>query len=186
MTDDTDTQRIAAMSIRSFLQTLWFAVLSLVFGLAGCGDLMRVVLEGDAPLPVKNEPGVRKVGQQLGDALSKGDHTAAYALCSAQLKSRQTEEQFTAEVKNQWQLQSEGARPVKVEVEPWMPAAEEFDEWDGMPKNIKYAQLLGVAQIKFVLEIENEEIVRSFHADAVVVDEEGEPKVGYLEFYEAD
>jgi|GEM_PF-3803840 hypothetical protein len=165
---------------------LWFVFLCISVGLAGCGDLVRVVLEGDAPLPVKNEPGIRKVGQQLGDALSKGDHAAAYTLSSAQLKSRQTEEQFTADVKNQWQLQSEGARPVKVEVEPWMPAADEFGEWDGMPKNIKYAQLLGVAQIKFVLEIENDEIVRSFHADAVVVDEGGEPKVAYLEFYEAD
>ena len=116
----------------------------------------------------------------------KEDHAAAYALAAAQLKGRQTEEQFTAEVKNTWQLVTEGARPLKVEFEPWMPFEEEFDEWEGMPKDIKYGQLLGIVSLEFVLEIEDEEVVRSFRADAVVVDEGGQPKLAYLEIHESD
>jgi hypothetical protein len=160
-------------------------VLSAALALAGCGDVMRAVLEDDSQPPVKNEAGLKKLGQALGDALQKGDHAAAYALGAAQLKSRQTEEQFTAEVKNQWQLQTEGARPVKFEFEPWMPAEDEFDEWEGMPKNIKYKELLGIVALTFGLEVENDEILSGFGVDAVVVDEGGQPKIAYIEIHEA-
>ena len=173
------------MSIRSFVPATEFFVLSLALGLAGCGDIVRAVLENDSQPPVKNEAGLNKLGQELGGVLQKGDHAAAYALCSAQLKSRQSEEQFTAEVKNQWQLQTEGARPVKFEFEPWMPAEDEFDEWEGMPKNIKYKELLGIVSMTFGLEVEDEEIVRGFRLDAVVVDEAGQPKIAYIEIHEA-
>jgi len=160
-------------------------VLLALLPLAGCGDVMRAVLEDNSQPPVKNEAGLKKLGQALGDALQKGDHAAAYAHCSAQLKSRQTEEQFTAEVKNQWQLQTDGARPVKFEFEPWMPMEAEFDEWEGMPKSIKYRELLGIVSMTFGLEVEDEEIVSGFDLDAVVVDEGGQPKVAYIEIHEA-
>jgi len=173
------------MALRWFVPSAWFFVLSLAIGLAGCGDLMRVVLEDDSQPPVKNEAGLNQLGQALGGVLQKGDYAAAYALCSAQLKSRQTEEQFTAELKNQWQLQSEGARPVKFEFEPWMPAEDEFVEWEGMPKNIKYKELLGIVSITFGLEVENEEILSGFGVDAVVVDEGGQPRIAYIEIREA-
>jgi hypothetical protein len=154
--------------------------------LAGCGDVLQAVLEDDSQPPVKNEAGLMKLGKQFGEALQKPDYAAAYALCAAQLKSRQTEEQFTAEVKNRWQLETEGARPLRVGVEPWMPHQDEFDEWEGMPRDIKYSQLLGIVSLSFALEIEDDEVVRSLNADAVVVDEGGEPKVAYLEIYEID
>jgi hypothetical protein len=154
--------------------------------LAGCGNLLETVLVDNSQPPVKNEAGLKKLGQQLGDALLKPDYAAAYALGAAQLKGRQTEEQFTAEVKNRWQLETEGARPLRFEFEPWMPHKDEFDEWEGMPKDIKYGQLLGIVMLSYALEIEDEEVVRSLDIDAVVVDEGGEPKVAYLEFYEAD
>ena len=173
------------MALRWFVPSAWFFVLSLAIGLAGCGDIVRAVLEDDSQPPVKNEAGLNKLGQQLGGVLQKGDYAAAYALGAAQLKSRQTEEQFTAELKNQWQLQSEGARPVKFEFEPWMPAEDEFVEWEGMPKNIKYKELLGIVSIKFGLEVENEEILSGFGVDAVVVDEGGQPRIAYIEIREA-
>ena len=162
------------------------ALLWAVVGLAGCGDLLQAVLEDNSQPPVKNEAGLKKLGQQLGDALRKPDYAAAYSLGSAQLKSRQTEEQFTAEVKNRWQLETEGVKPLKFEIDPWMPHQDEFDEWDGMPKDIKYSQLLGIVMLSFALEVEDDEVVRSLDVDAVVVDEGGQPKVAYLEFYEAD
>ncbi|MCI0357526.1 MAG: hypothetical protein L0211_03450 [Planctomycetaceae bacterium] len=173
------------MAIRLSSVPLGLAILATASGLAGC-DAIRVALESDAPLPVKNEAGLLKLGKELGDVLTKGNYAAAYALCSAQLKGRQTEEQFTTDVKNEWHLQSEGARPVKFELEPWMPAEDEFEEWEGMPKDIKYSQLLGVVQMRFALEVEDDEVVRSFHAAAIVVDEGGQPKVAYIEIYEAD
>ena len=164
-----------------FLSIVVFASAS-----AGCGDVMRAVLEDQPQLPVKNESGLKKLGQQLCEAMQKPDYAAAYALAAAQLKGRQTEEQFTAEMKNRWQLASDGARPLRFEFEPWMPDKETFDEWEGMPKDIKYSQLLGIVAMSFALEIEDEEVVRRLKADAVVVDEGGEPKVAYLEIQDAE
>ncbi len=168
--------------------SFWFIplVVAALVALTGCGDVLQAVLEDDSRPPVKNEAGLTKLGRLLGDALLKPDYAAAYALGAKQLTSRQTEEQFTAEVKNRWQLETEGARPLRFEFEPWMPHQDEFDEWDGMPKDIKYGQLLGIVTLSFALEIEDEEVVRSLDIDAVMVDEGGEPKVAYIEFYEAD
>ena len=160
-------------------------VLSSTLGMTGCGDLMRVVMEDNSQPPVKNEAGLMKIGQQLAEALQKGDHAGAYALCSSQLKGRQSEDQFTTEVRNQWQLQTEGARPQKFELDPWMPFEDEFDEWEGMPKDIKYSAVLGIVSMSFGLEVEDEEIVSGFDLDAVVVDEGGQPKVAYIEIHEA-
>lgn len=164
----------------------WSLVVLALAPAAGCGQLLDAVLEDDSQPPVKNEAGLNQLGKQLGVALQKQDHAAAYALAAAQLKGRQTEEQFTAEVKNRWQLVTEGARPLKYELEPWMPHQDEFDEWEGMPRDIKYSQLLGIVALEFALEIEDEDVVRSFTADAVVVDEGGQPKLAYLEIHEAD
>lgn len=164
----------------------WLLVVLAVPSLAGCGQLLDTLLEDNSQPPVKNEAGLNQLGKQLGDALQKPDYAAAYAMAAAQLKGRQTEEQFTAEVKNRWQLVTEGARPLKFEFEPWMPFEDEFDEWEGMPRDIKYSQLLGIVALEFALEIEDDEVVRSFTADAVVVDEGGQPKLAYLEIHEGD
>ena len=171
------------MSLHASL--VWFAVLLAPLA-AGCGDLLQVVLEDDSELPVKNEPALKKLGQQLAEALQAGDYPAAYSLAASQLSSRQSEEQFAAEVKNRWQLETEGARSVQFTTEPWMPAEEDFDEWEGMPRTIKYGQLMGIVHLSFALELDGEEVVRSLDVDAVIVDEGGEPKLAYLEFYEAD
>lgn len=171
------------MSLHASL--VWFAVLLAPLA-AGCGDLLQVVLEDDSELPVKNEPALKKLGQQLAEALQAGDYPAAYSLAASQLTSRQSEEQFAAEVKNRWQLETEGARSVQFTTEPWMPAEEDFDEWEGMPRTIKYGQLMGIVHLSFALELDGEEVVRSLDVDAVIVDEGGEPKLAYLEFYEAD
>jgi hypothetical protein len=66
-----------------------------------------------------------------------------------------------------------------------MPFEEEFDEWEGMPKDIKYSAVLGIVSMSFGLEVEDEEIVSGFDLDAVVVDEGGQPKVAYIEIHEA-
>jgi len=171
------------MSLHASL--VWFAVLLAPLAV-GCGDLLQVVLEDDTELPVKNEPALKKLGQQLAEALQAGDYPAAYSLAASQLTSRQSEEQFAAEVKNRWQLETEGARSVQFTTEPWMPAEEDFDEWEGMPRTIKYGQLMGIVHLSFALELDGEEVVRSLDVDAVIVDEGGEPKLAYLEFYEAD
>lgn len=171
------------MSLHASL--VWFAVL-LAPLTVGCGDLLQVVLEDDTELPVKNEPALKKLGQQLAEALQAGDYPAAYSLAASQLTSRQSEEQFAAEVKNRWQLETEGARSVQFTTEPWMPAEEDFDEWEGMPRTIKYGQLMGIVHLSFALELDGDEVVRSLDVDAVIVDEGGEPKLAYLEFYEAD
>ena len=173
------------MIARILQHTISLLVFSAAVALSGCGDIVRAVLEDDSQLPVKNEAGLKKLGQQLGEALQKGDHAAAYALGSSQLKGRQTEEQFTTEVKNEWQLQTEGAKPLKFEYEPWMPHEDEFNEWEGMPKDIKYKELLGIVTMTFALEVEDDEIVSGFNLDAVVVDEGGQPKIANIEIHDA-
>ena len=164
---------------------VYFVALAAVL-FVGCGDLLQVVLEDDSALPVKDEAGLKKLGQQLAQALAAADYSAAYAMAARQLADRLSEEQFIAEVKNRWQLETEGGRPERFEIEPWMPAEDEFNEWEGMPKTIKYGQLAGIVQISFALELEGDEVVRSLTVDAVIVEEGGELKLAYLEFYEAD
>jgi hypothetical protein len=171
--------------MRRYLRLLGFAMFAAVLT-SGCGGLLESVLEDNSALPVKDEAGLTKLGQEVGQALQSADFAAAYSLAAEQLKARQTEEQFTAEVQNDWQLGTEGVRPLKFDFELWMPYEEEFDELDGMPRTIKYSQLLGIVRLSFALEIEDDEVLRSLDVDAVVVDDGGEPKLAHLEFHKAE
>ena len=147
---------------------------------AGCSDVLRIALDNEPEVPVKNEPGLTALGTQFGQAVQKGDFAAAYALCSSQLKARTPEEKFVTDLKNDWQLHSEGVRPQKIEVQPWMVLEDEFKEWEDMPKDIKYAQVAGLVNVDFGLQVEDDEIVTSVSTDLVVVEEGGQPKIAYV------
>jgi hypothetical protein len=151
---------------------------------AGCDILTRAVLEQDEELPIKNEAGLQALGQQFADAVKQGDFTAAYALSSRELKARQTEEEFVSDLKNNWQLHAKGSQPQATEIVLYMPYRDEFEAWEGISKDIKYASLQGQITLTFGLKVEDEEIIEGFDIDLFVVEEGGQPKVAYLEFYD--
>ena len=147
---------------------------------AGCSDVLRIAMDDEQEVPVKNEPALTALGNQFAQAVQKGDFAAAYALCSSQLKARTSEEKFVTDLKNDWQLHAEGVRPQKIEVDPWMVPEDEFKEWEEMPKDIKYAQLAGLIHIRFGLQVEDEEIVSSILTDLVAVEEGGQLMIAYV------
>ena len=156
-------------------------VLLLLLALAaGCSDVLRIALDDEPEVPVKNEPGLNALGTQFGQAVQKADFAAAYALCSSQLKARKTEEQFVTDLKNDWQLHSEGVRPQKIEVYAFMVLEDEFKEWEDMPKDIKYAQLAGIVTVTLGLHVEDDEVLASVATDLVVVEEGGQLKIAYV------
>jgi hypothetical protein len=173
-----------------------FTLLSLLLaGIAanpGCGTIVRAILENDEELPVKNEAGLNALAQSFIAALDKKDYAAAYALCSKELKDRQTEEAFTAELKNNWDRLAKAAKPMHTEVTLYMPYKDELEEWDGFPKDIKYATLQGqitieVGMTEIPLETAGDEpIYDGFDIDLFAVDDGGQPKIGYFEFYDYD
>jgi hypothetical protein len=164
------------------------AVLSLLLAClaagSGCGQLVQTLLESDEELPVKNEAGLNTLAQSFITALDKKDYGAAYALCSKELKARQTEEAFTADLKNNWDRLAKDAKPQKTETILYMPYEDELEEWDGYPKDIKYATLQGQITVEVGMKVEDDEIVEGFDIDLFAVDEGGQPKIGYLEFYD--
>jgi hypothetical protein len=156
---------------------------ALALSVCGCDMVMNAILEEEAELPVKNEAGLRALAQQFDAAVQKRDFPAAYALCSSQLKARQSEEKFVSELSNQWALHSKGARPLRMEVELWMPYRDEFEEWEGMPKDLKYASLQGQVTLMVVMKEDEEGLTEGFDIDLFVVEDGGQPKIGYIEFY---
>jgi hypothetical protein len=162
----------------------WCLVLLPSLALAGCNTIVEAMLESDAELPVKNEPGLVALGTAFSDMLKAGDFAGAYGLCSSQLKTRQTEEQFVAEMKGQWQKLSGGVQPRTYDITPYMPYEDEFEEWEGMPKDIKYSALQGQITVMFATKLEDEEIVEGFDLDLFAVEEGGQLKVAYAEFYD--
>jgi hypothetical protein len=164
------------------------AVLSLCLALlvaaSGCGPIMHAILESDEELPIKNEAGLNALAQSFIAALDKKDYAAAYALCSQELKARQTEEAFTAELKNNWDRMAKDAKPQRTDITLYMPYKDELQEWDGFPKDIKYATLQGQITIEVGMKVEDDVIMEGFDIDLFAVDDGGQPKIGYLEFYD--
>jgi hypothetical protein len=164
----------------------WSLVLVCLLSAAGCNGLVRVLLESDEweELPVKNEAGLQELAEQFRQAVEGGDHAAAYALTSSHVKARQTEEQFAAELKGQWERHTKGTPPLKAEVELYMPHQEELEDWDGIPSDLDYTTLQGQITLLFAREVQGEEILDGFDIDLFVVEEAGQPRIAYLEFYD--
>ena len=166
------------------LPAVMWLCLALLVAVSGCGQLVQTLLESDEELPVKNEAGLNALAQEFIAALNKKDYAAAYALCSKELKARQTEEAFTADLKNNWDRLAKDAKPQRTETILYMPYQDELEDWDGFPKDIKYATLQGQVTIEVGMKVEDDELIEGFDIDLFAVDDGGQPKIGYLEFYD--
>jgi hypothetical protein len=154
--------------------------------LCGCDLLSGALVEDDFKPPVKNEAGIREVSQKFGDAILAEDYAAAYALTTSSLQARQSEEQFTAEAKEQRQAYFGELKPSESRLEPFMPFEDEFAEWASIPKDIRYRDLLGMCTITWNGEVVVAEgsppVPFETYLDIVVVNEGGSPRIAYVDW----
>jgi hypothetical protein len=156
-----------------------------LFAFAGCGGLVNTLLEDDEEPPVKNEAGVRAIGQQFGEAIQKENYPAAYQLLTNSRRAEQTLEQFTAKCKQQRQDYFEGVTPTQVDTYAYMPRKDDLPDWTGLPADVKYDSLLGVCTAIWSGEPDlqlGETELYLHEVDVGVVDEAGQPKIAYIDW----
>jgi hypothetical protein len=154
--------------------------------LAGCDLVSQTLLEDDFEPPVKNEAGIREISQKFGDAIQAEDYSAAYALTSASLQAKRSKEQFIAEARAQRQEYFGELKPTRCELEPFMPFDDEFADWESIPKDIRYQDLLGMCTITWYGEItvtdgQPPEPFETY-LDIVVVNDGGTPRIAHIDW----
>jgi hypothetical protein len=164
----------------------WCWLMAGMVVLAGCDVASRALLEDEFEPPVKNETGIRDVSQKFGDAILAEDYTAAYALTSASLRAKQSVEQFIAEVQSQRQEYFGELKPTRSELEPFMPFEDEFADWESIPKDVRYQDLLGMCTITWHGEIvvtdgQPPEPFETY-LDIVVVNDGGQPRIAHIDW----
>jgi hypothetical protein len=164
----------------------WCWLLAGIGLLAGCDLVSQTLQEDDFEPPVKNEAGIRDVSQKFGDAILAEDYAAAYALTSTGLKARQSEAEFTTEARAQRQEYFGGLQTTRSDLEPFMPFDDEFADWENIPKDIRYQDLLGMCTITWHGEITVTEGKPpepfEIYLDIVIVNDGGKPRIAHIDW----
>lgn len=154
------------------------SLVAALLALFGCSGVVDSLLEDDEELPVKNEAGVKAIGQQFGEAIQTENYAAAYELLSSPRRAEQSLEQFTTTTK-QHRLDYIGSEtPTKVDVATYMPYRDEFSDWSDFPADLTYDKVLGFAMVawSFAGPPYGSEV------DVLVIDEGGQPKIGHIDW----